>query len=118
MLTFRFKFRSKKPEVFVDVNCIPIFKKNVRPIVEQTESESRKIWMEVTAGLRYVSGLIKLNVFNVFILRRLNDIERATNAKSQVEQKQRDEAKLRKELSEEWDTKVIFPTILFKYFII
>lgn len=44
--------RSQKPEVFVDVNCIPIFKKNVRPIVEQTESESRKIWMEVTAGLR------------------------------------------------------------------
>ncbi|XP_037035704.1 oxysterol-binding protein-related protein 9 isoform X3 [Bradysia coprophila] len=78
---------KQKPEVFVDVNCIPIFKKNVRPIVEQTENESRKIWMEVTAGLR------------------LNDIERATNAKSQVEQKQRDEAKLRKETNEEWDTK-------------
>lgn len=37
---------------------------------------------------------------------RLNDIERATNAKSQVEQKQRDEAKLRKENSVEWETKV------------
>ncbi|KAJ6649785.1 Oxysterol-binding protein-related protein 9, partial [Pseudolycoriella hygida] len=82
---------KQKPEVFVDVNCIPIFKKNVRPIAEQTEMESRRIWMEVTAGLR------------------LNDIDRATNAKSQVEQKQRNEAKLRKEKNEEWETKNFKP---------
>lgn len=43
----------------------------------------------------------------VFILSRLNDIERATNAKCTVEQKQREEAKLRKENNGEWDTKVI-----------
>lgn len=41
-------------EVFIDVDSIPIFKKNVRPIAEQEDFESRKIWMEVTAGLRYV----------------------------------------------------------------
>ncbi|XP_059613956.1 oxysterol-binding protein-related protein 9 [Phlebotomus argentipes] len=76
-----------KPEVFVDVNSIPIFHKNVRPIAEQDDSESRKVWKEVTAGLK------------------LNDIERATGAKCSVEQKQRDEAKERKELGVEWENK-------------
>lgn len=79
--------KSSKPEVFVDVNKIPVFKKNVRPISEQTDIESRRIWLEVTAGLR------------------LNDIERATNAKCKLEQKQREEAKQRKENNLEWDTK-------------
>lgn len=41
-----------KPEVFVDVNRIPIFKKQVRPVMEQDEDESRKVWKEVTAGLK------------------------------------------------------------------
>lgn len=43
-----------KPEVFVDVNSIPIFHKNVRPIAEQDDNESRKVWKEVTAGLKLV----------------------------------------------------------------
>lgn len=43
-----------KPEVFVDVNRIPIFKKQVRPVMEQDEDESRKVWREVTAGLKWV----------------------------------------------------------------
>lgn len=37
---------------------------------------------------------------------RLNDIDRATNAKCTVEQKQREEAKVRKDTGGEWDTKV------------
>jgi oxysterol-binding protein-related protein 9/10/11 len=41
-----------KPEVFVDVNRIPIFKKQVRSVMEQEENESRRIWREVTAGLK------------------------------------------------------------------
>lgn len=81
----------KKTEVFVDVNKIPIFKKNVRPISEQTENESRRIWVDVTAGLRF------------------NDIDRATTAKSRLEQKQRDEAKQRKEGNIEWETKYFKP---------
>lgn len=82
---------KNKTEVFVDVNRIPIFKKQVRPIVEQEEYESRRIWKEVTAGLKY------------------NDIDRATNAKSQVEQKQREEAKLRKETDGVWENKYFKP---------
>lgn len=81
----------KKSEVFVDVNKIPIFKKIVQPISEQRENESRRIWVDVTAGLRF------------------NDIDRATNAKARLEQKQRDEAKQRKETNSEWDTKYFSP---------
>lgn len=82
---------QKKSEVFVDVNKIPTFKKNVQPISEQIENESRRIWVDVTAGLR------------------LNDIEKATTAKSKLEQKQRDEAKQRKETNVEWETKYFKP---------
>lgn len=83
--------RSSKPEVFIDVTKLNVHKKLVRPISEQTENESRRIWLEVTAGLR------------------LNDIERATNAKCQLEQKQREEAKQRKETNQEWETKYFKP---------
>lgn len=78
-------------EVFVDVNRIPIFKKQVRPIAEQADYESRRVWKEVTAGLKF------------------NDIERATNAKCEVEQKQREEAKKRKVNDEQWDHKFFKP---------
>lgn len=45
---------KSKAEVFVDVNRIPIFKKQVRSVLEQDEFESRRIWREVTAGLKWV----------------------------------------------------------------
>lgn len=67
---------------------MPVTKKTVRGISEQRENESRRLWKEVTAGLK------------------LNDIEKATNAKTSLEQKQRDEAKKRKEMNLEWETKV------------
>ncbi|XP_073844204.1 oxysterol-binding protein-related protein 9 isoform X1 [Musca autumnalis] len=82
---------TNKTEVFVDVNRIPIFKKQVRPIVEQEEYESRRVWKEVTAGLKF------------------NDIEKATNAKCKVEQIQRDAAKARKDSEISWDHKYFKP---------
>lgn len=60
----------------------------VRKIADQKENESRRLWKEVTAGLR------------------LNDIDKATNSKTTLEQKQREEAKQRKEQTSEWETKV------------
>lgn len=67
---------------------MPINKKIVQPIRNQADNESRKLWKEVTAGLRF------------------NEIDKATNAKQALEQKQRDEAKERKESGKEWKTKV------------
>ncbi|XP_037944350.1 oxysterol-binding protein-related protein 9 isoform X2 [Teleopsis dalmanni] len=82
---------KNKTEVFVDVNRIPIFKKQVRPIIEQEEHESRRVWKEVTAGLKF------------------NDIEKATNAKCEIEQKQREQAKARKEMDQQWEHKYFKP---------
>lgn len=83
--------QPSKFETFVDVNSIPIFKKKVRPVAEQTDNESRNVWKEVTAGLK------------------MNDIDKATNAKFQVEQKQRNEARERKETSGEWEHRYFKP---------
>lgn len=57
---------------------------------EQEEHESRKVWRDVTVGLR------------------INDMEKATAAKCAIEQKQRDEARNRKENNINWQTKVHF----------
>lgn len=70
------------------MHSLRIIKKQVRPISQQEDNESRKLWKEVTVGLRF------------------NDIDKATNAKFALEQKQRDEAKERKERNEDWETKV------------
>lgn len=43
---------TQKTEEFVNVNAIPIVRKQVRPIVEQEEFESRRLWREVTLGLK------------------------------------------------------------------
>lgn len=59
-----------------------------------------------------------ITLLNSIINFRLNDIERATNAKSQVEQKQREEAKIRKDTNAEWDTKVIINKIQLHIFFI
>ncbi|KAK6624267.1 Oxysterol-binding protein- protein 9 [Polyplax serrata] len=77
-----------KSEVFVDVLKTPVTKKTVQSVFEQSENESRNLWKEVTAGLR------------------LNDIDKATMAKTVLEQKQRDEAKKRKERGTIWETKL------------
>lgn len=75
-------------EQFIDVNALEIIKKQVKPISQQEINESRRLWKEVTAGLKF------------------NDIDKATTAKQMLEQKQRDEAKDRKDSGAEWRTKV------------
>ncbi|KAK5647456.1 hypothetical protein RI129_002348 [Pyrocoelia pectoralis] len=79
---------KEKPEEFVNVNNLTIIKKQIRPITEQGDSESRKLWKEVTRALKF------------------NDIDKATTAKFQVEQRQRDEARERKANNLEWETKL------------
>lgn len=73
-------------------------RKLVKTVCEQEECESRRVWREVTVGLR------------------INDMDKATAAKCTIEQKQRDEARLRKENNVAWHTKVnINDFILFNY---
>jgi oxysterol-binding protein-related protein 9/10/11 len=42
----------KKSEDFVNVNTLSNMRKLVRPIVEQEEFESRRLWRDVTFGLK------------------------------------------------------------------
>uniref|UniRef100_A0A023F2L0 Oxysterol-binding protein n=2 Tax=Triatoma infestans TaxID=30076 RepID=A0A023F2L0_TRIIF len=82
------KWSDGKSEQFANINNLEIIRKNVRPIENQDENESRKLWREVTAGLR------------------LNNVSHASNAKCALEQKQRMEAQQRKELGIPWETKL------------
>lgn len=86
------KWNEKEVEEFIDVQKLKIVKKQVRPISQQSENESRRLWKEVTAGLKY------------------NDIEKATQAKADLEQKQREEAKERKANNVNWETKLFSKT--------
>ncbi|VEN34123.1 unnamed protein product, partial [Callosobruchus maculatus] len=83
-----YKWTEREMEEHIDVNNLSVIKKQVRPIREQDENESRRLWKEVTAGLRF------------------NEIDKATNAKQALEQKQRDEAKDRKDRGQEWNTRL------------
>jgi len=86
------KWADRDSEEFIDVAKMKIVKKQVRPISQQNDNESRKLWREVTAGLKF------------------NNIDKATHAKQELEQKQRDEAKIRKETNVEWETKLFTKT--------
>jgi len=82
------KWLDGKTEEFVNVNVLSIVRKLVKPVAEQDDFESRRLWREVTYGLKF------------------NDIDRATKSKSALEHCQREEARLRKEADEKWDTKL------------
>ncbi|XP_063441837.1 oxysterol-binding protein-related protein 9-like isoform X2 [Mytilus trossulus] len=81
------KYSTGMNEVFVDTKKMPIMKKLVKPTDQQTEFESRRLWKEVTYNLK-----------NKFI-------EEATNHKQRLEQRQRNEAKERKEKGLKVETK-------------
>ncbi len=46
------KWATGKNEVFIDVNKLPIYPKSVKPIREQGRFESRRLWKDVTYGLK------------------------------------------------------------------
>uniref|UniRef100_A0A0A9XLA1 Oxysterol-binding protein n=1 Tax=Lygus hesperus TaxID=30085 RepID=A0A0A9XLA1_LYGHE len=79
------KWADGRTELFADVNKLTIIKKNVRPIDHQDTNESRKLWKEVTAGLW------------------LNNVMHASNAKCELEKKQRLEAQERKDQGRPWE---------------
>ncbi|XP_076276148.1 oxysterol-binding protein-related protein 9 isoform X4 [Lasioglossum baleicum] len=86
------KWADGRTEIFADVRELETQKKLVIPVCEQEEHESRKVWRDVTVGLR------------------INDMEKATAAKCTIEQRQRDEARIRKENNTNWQTKLFKET--------
>ncbi|KAL0118802.1 hypothetical protein PUN28_009458 [Cardiocondyla obscurior] len=81
-----------KSEIFADVRELGTERKLVKTVCEQDECESRRVWRDVTVGLR------------------INDMDKATAAKCAIEQKQREEARLRKENNIPWQTKLFKET--------
>ena len=65
-------------ETFVDTKKLPIHKKQVRPLEQQGELESRRLWKDVTLNLK------------------AKNVDKATEFKHGLEQRQREEAKQRK----------------------
>ncbi|XP_050459931.1 oxysterol-binding protein-related protein 9 isoform X2 [Cataglyphis hispanica] len=85
------KWSDGRCEVF-DVRELNTERKLVKTVCEQEECESRRVWRDVTVGLR------------------INDMDKATAAKCAIEQKQRDEARFRKENNMAWQTKLFKET--------
>ena len=82
------KWPNGKTEVFVDTRTLPIVKKNVSPISQQEDFESRRLWKELTYHLR------------------TGNVSAATDTKCSIEQRQRDLVKQRQERGEVWQTRV------------
>ncbi|KAL8584605.1 hypothetical protein ACOMHN_002335 [Nucella lapillus] len=81
------KYTTGMNEMFVDTHHLPIHKKRVRPLEQQGDFESRKLWKEVTYDLKG------------------KNVEGATEHKQALENRQREEARQRKEAGIKWETK-------------
>ncbi|XP_050400824.1 oxysterol-binding protein-related protein 9 [Patella vulgata] len=81
------KFDTGHSETFVDTKNLPIIKKRVQPREQQDEFESRRLWQDVTHHLK------------------MKNVVEATESKHKLEQRQREEAKERKEAGVKWETK-------------
>ncbi|XP_034985431.1 oxysterol-binding protein-related protein 11 isoform X1 [Zootoca vivipara] len=71
----------------MDLTKLSVTRKRVRPIEKQGPFESRKLWQHVTESLRD------------------GDIDKATEHKKALEERQRNEERLRAETGEPWQTK-------------
>ncbi|XP_015267461.1 PREDICTED: oxysterol-binding protein-related protein 9 isoform X1 [Gekko japonicus] len=82
------KYATGENVVFIDTKKMPIIKKKVRKLEDQEEYESRCLWKDVTYNLK------------------IRDIDAATEAKHRLEERQRAEARARKEKEIPWETRL------------
>ncbi|XP_004699489.1 oxysterol-binding protein-related protein 9 isoform X9 [Echinops telfairi] len=82
------KYATGENTVFIDTKKLPIIKKKVRKLEDQNEYESRCLWKDVTFNLK------------------IRDIDAATEAKHKLEERQRAEARERKEKEIQWETRL------------
>ncbi|NXA48316.1 OSBL9 protein, partial [Nothocercus julius] len=82
------KYTTGENAVFIDTKKMPTIKKKVRKLEDQEEYESRCLWKDVTYNLK------------------IRDIDAATAAKHRLEERQRAEARARKENETSWETRL------------
>ncbi|XP_030061142.1 oxysterol-binding protein-related protein 9 isoform X4 [Microcaecilia unicolor] len=82
------KYATGENVSFIDTKKMPIVKKKVRKLEDQEDFESRRLWKDVTNNLK------------------IKDIDAATEAKHRLEERQRAEARERKEKEIQWETRL------------
>ncbi|XP_046893196.1 oxysterol-binding protein-related protein 9 isoform X3 [Hypomesus transpacificus] len=82
------KWASGENSLFIDTKKMGLIKKKVRKLEDQLVYESRSMWKDVTLNLK------------------LKDIDAATEAKHSLEERQRGEARERKENEQQWETRL------------
>ncbi|XP_039340517.1 oxysterol-binding protein-related protein 9 isoform X6 [Mauremys reevesii] len=82
------KYATGESVVFIDTKKMPTIKKKVKKLEDQEEYESRCLWKDVTYNLK------------------IRDIDAATDAKHRLEERQRAEARARKENETSWETRL------------
>ncbi|KAI6064014.1 Oxysterol-binding protein-related protein 9 isoform X4 [Aix galericulata] len=82
------KYSTGENAVFIDTKKMPTIKKKVRKLEDQEDFESRCLWKDVTYNLK------------------IRDIDAATAAKHALEERQRAEARARKENETSWETRL------------
>uniref|UniRef100_A0A8C3RV68 Oxysterol-binding protein n=2 Tax=Chelydra serpentina TaxID=8475 RepID=A0A8C3RV68_CHESE len=82
------KYATGESVVFIDTKKMPTIKKKVKKLEDQEEYESRCLWKDVTYNLK------------------IRDIDAATDAKHRLEERQRAEARARKERETSWETRL------------
>uniref|UniRef100_A0A493TVY4 Oxysterol-binding protein n=1 Tax=Anas platyrhynchos platyrhynchos TaxID=8840 RepID=A0A493TVY4_ANAPP len=82
------KYATGENAVFIDTKKMPTIKKKVRKLEDQEDFESRCLWKDVTYNLK------------------IRDIDAATAAKHALEERQRAEARVRKENETSWETRL------------
>ncbi|KAJ7400402.1 hypothetical protein BTVI_105710 [Pitangus sulphuratus] len=88
ILTFPNGYGRQENAVFIDTKKMPTIKKKVRKLEDQDDFESRCLWKDVTYNLK------------------IRDIDAATAAKHALEERQRAEARARKESETSWETRL------------
>ncbi len=78
---------GKKIEILINTQSMPQIRKKTRKLKEQCETESRRIWKDVTYSLR------------------TKQLEKATSNKQKIEAKQREGVKIRKEQGIKWESR-------------
>jgi hypothetical protein len=82
--TMNIKHPNGDEEVFVDTVNVPVITKKFKKLERQEANESKRLWKKVTEALRK------------------EDIDAATDAKHELEEKQRADAREREETGTEW----------------
>ena len=56
------KWASGKHEVFIDVNKLPLYPKLCKPVAQQSRTESRRLWKNVTYNLKVIVQIFQRQI--------------------------------------------------------